>query len=148
VHLRSVALGGVEREPAESAADIEQALARLEAELATDVIELALLRGVEVFFEVGEVGARVDEPAVEEGGEELRSAVVVVRDGGAVALPRMQRSPVGGRCAPRSRPLAGSASRRTASRRRSPAPRSRMRSESASETTASTSPSTSKSPCT
>src|SRR6185312_5734657 len=41
--LRSIVLGGVHNQSAPSAADIEQALARLQPELAANVVELLLL---------------------------------------------------------------------------------------------------------
>jgi len=71
VHLRAVPSGAVERERTEPAANAEQALARREAELAAEEVELALLRRVEVVPGSREVCARVHEPAVEERREEL-----------------------------------------------------------------------------
>src|SRR5581483_1862703 len=64
---------------APAAADVEEPLARTEAELPADEVELCELRVRERLRLVGEVGARVDHPLVEEEREELvRERVVVV----------------------------------------------------------------------
>jgi hypothetical protein len=49
--------GGVDQQRAPAAADVEQALALLERELAADQVELALLRGLERVIRGGEVRA-------------------------------------------------------------------------------------------
>src|SRR6185437_4992910 len=56
----------VHDERAPPAADVEQALARLEAELSANEVELGALRFVERVRRLGEVGARVNHAFVEE----------------------------------------------------------------------------------
>ncbi len=75
----------------------------LEAQLAADQVELGELGGVEIHPGSLEVGARVDHPIVEEEAVEVARHVVVVADGLAVALLRVEPPPQAGRTA-RGRP--------------------------------------------
>jgi len=67
-----------QRPPA--AADIEEAFARLEAELAADQIELGLLRLIERVIRLGEVGAGVDHAPIEPETIESVTDIVVIAD--------------------------------------------------------------------
>jgi hypothetical protein len=69
-----------EDERAPAAPDVEQALARPEAQLGEDVVELLLLGALEIVGLVLEVSAGVDHVAVEEERVELVRDVVVVLD--------------------------------------------------------------------
>src|SRR5207237_215502 len=62
--LDAVALGGELHEPAPTAADVQQALARSQPQLAADQVQFLLLRGVQVVVRRPEIGAGVDHPAV------------------------------------------------------------------------------------
>src|SRR6185437_10420748 len=75
----------VDDERAPPAADVEQALARREAQLSADEIELGTLRFVERVRGFGEIGAGVDHAFVEEELVEVVPDVVVIMDGGAIA---------------------------------------------------------------
>jgi hypothetical protein len=79
----------VHHQPAPAAADVQQPLAGLQAQLAADVVQLALLRGVQVVVGRLEVGARIDHAPVEPQRVEVVRDVVMVGDGRAVALDRM-----------------------------------------------------------
>ena len=85
----AVVLGGVQEQRPPAAADVEQALARLEPQLAADDLELALLRGLERLVGRREVRARVDEARPEEAAVERVRDVVVVVDHGTVARERV-----------------------------------------------------------
>src|SRR6185312_9235666 len=61
----AVALGGEAQQPAPAAADIEQPLFRPELQLAADVIELLLLRRVDIFPAALEIAAGIDHAAIE-----------------------------------------------------------------------------------
>src|SRR5439155_1469993 len=80
----AVALGGPYDEAPPAAADVEEALARREAQLAAHEVELVLLRLVEVAVGSAVVGARVDHPLIEEERVEVVRDVVVEADGAAV----------------------------------------------------------------
>ena len=80
---RAVAFGGVGEEAPPPAANVEHAVARLQAELAADEVELGLLHRVKGVG-LGPVAARVDQAAVEHGLEEVVAEVVV-------ALPDLER---------------------------------------------------------
>ena len=101
----AVALGGVDGERAPAAADVEHALAALEAELLAHELELGLLRRLEVGRAAREDRARVGHRRAEEEAEELGRHVVVVADGARVALDRVEaalRLELGGRRAGRA----------------------------------------------
>ena len=85
--VHAVVLGGVQRQRAPAAADVEQPLAGLQAELAADQIELVALRvGERVVRGVARpVGAGVRHPRVEHERVEVVGQVVVVGDRRAVA---------------------------------------------------------------
>ncbi len=90
VRVHAVVLGGVEDEPAPAAADVEEALAGREAQLAADVVELRDLRVVERLRFVLEVRARVHHALVEPHAVERVADVVVVRDVAAVGAALVQ----------------------------------------------------------
>ena len=79
-----------EDQPAPAAADVEEALARLEPQLAADVVELLRLRDVERVVLAAEVRARVHHALVEPQPVERVADVVVVRDVRAVGAPLVQ----------------------------------------------------------
>ena len=91
-HPGAVVLGGVQRERAPAAADVEQPCAGAQPELAAHQLELVVLgvlervRGVVV----GPERTGVRHPAVQEQGVEVVGQVVVVRDGVGVAAPAVQ----------------------------------------------------------
>ena len=76
-----------QRPPA--AADVQEALARAQAQLAADQVQLLLLGLVERRLRAGEIGARVDHVAIEPEPVEVVADVVVVADRLAVARPRV-----------------------------------------------------------
>jgi len=110
VHLRlaqvdpggvdSVVLRGVDHQPAPPAADVQQALAGLQAQLAADVLELGRLRRVQVVGLAPEVGAGVGHRLPQEQGVEVVTDIVVVGDGGPVAAAGMARALQAGRLPP------------------------------------------------
>jgi hypothetical protein len=75
----------VAREAAPAAADVEDAVALLQAELRADQLELGLLRLLERGRAAREDRAAVGHRRVEEQGEELGRQVVVVADRAAIA---------------------------------------------------------------
>ena len=77
-HLRAVAAGRVQREPAPARADLQQALARLQLQAPADAVELGELRLVQRGAGALEDRRRVHHRLVEEAREE-RVAEVVVR---------------------------------------------------------------------
>jgi hypothetical protein len=79
----------MDRERAPAAADVEQPLARLQAELRADELELGLLRLLERLRAARPDGARVRHRLAEEEREEVVRDVVVVRDGAPVARDRV-----------------------------------------------------------
>ena len=104
----------IDADPTVAAADIEQPLASLQHELAQDVIELLLLRGIEIFAAVLEIGAGINPVRVQPQCVKVICAFIMVADGVAVALavvapglgrtaPAM-RGPPGGRFSPRRNP--------------------------------------------
>ncbi|KAF1858522.1 hypothetical protein Lal_00015039 [Lupinus albus] len=101
--------GRADHERAPAAADVEQRLARLHADLGEDVVDLLLLGRREVFVAVLEIGARVHHGRVEEQAVELVGDVVVVADGFRILLARVRRDEAQGRAgdAARARRLAG-----------------------------------------
>ena len=88
-----IALRGVEQERAPAAADVEEALARRESQLAADVVELLHLRCVESVGSGTEISARVDEIRVEPHGVERIGHVVVVTDVRAIAAALVSPKP-------------------------------------------------------
>ena len=76
----AIMLRRVDQHRAPAAADVEQRLAGLQAQLAADVVELVELRLVDVVGEILEVSAAVDHPLVEEEPVELVRNVVVMGD--------------------------------------------------------------------
>src|SRR6185312_2429612 len=93
----AVILGGEFEKTAPAAADVEQPLARTQSELLADMVELLLLRGVDILVAALEIGAGIDHPAPEPEGEELVRYVVVIanplrvrRPGVRPAQPRQQ----------------------------------------------------------
>jgi hypothetical protein len=66
-------------------------LARLQADLAQDVVDLLELGGGQVFVAVLEIGAGIHHGRVEEGAVELVGDVVVVADRLGVLLARVRR---------------------------------------------------------
>ena len=90
--LDAVAGGGVGREAAPAAADVEDPLAGLERQLRADHLELRLLRLLERRRAPREDRAAVGHRLVEEEREELGRQVVVVADRAGVALLRPARA--------------------------------------------------------
>ncbi|MDH6189218.1 hypothetical protein M2168_002250 [Streptomyces sp. CZ24] len=96
--LDAVLAGGVQRHRAPAAADVEQAHAGGEAELAADQVELVALGALQGGV-VLPVGARVDHGGAEDPLVEVVADVVVVADGLAVAalgVPAAEAAPDGG----------------------------------------------------
>ena len=83
----AVALGGPEQQPAPTAADVEETLARRQPELPADMVELLRLRGVQRVVVAAEVRARVHHALVEPQPVERVADVVVVLDVLAVRAP-------------------------------------------------------------
>ena len=71
-------------EAAPARADVEQAVAGLQAQLAADHLELVALGGCDVVLPIREIGARIDHLGVEKEGIELVREVVVKLDEGLV----------------------------------------------------------------
>jgi hypothetical protein len=84
-HLGAVAGGGVDRKASPPASHVEHALARLQAELSADQLELLLLGLLQGPGAAGEDRAAVGHGAIEEQGEELVRDVVVVADRAGIA---------------------------------------------------------------
>jgi hypothetical protein len=80
----------MEEEPAPAAADVEQTFARMQAELAADVVQLLELRRVDGVGVGVEIRARIHHPLVEPDPVERVGDVVVMRDVAAVAAVLMQ----------------------------------------------------------
>ena len=76
----AVVLGGMDQHRAPAAADVEQPLARLQPQLAADMVELVGLRLVDAVGEIGEIAAAVDHAFVEEEPVEIVRDVVVMLD--------------------------------------------------------------------
>ena len=76
----AVMLGRVDQHGAPAAADVEQRLAGLQAQLAADMVELVELRLVDPVREILEVAAAVDHALVEEEPVEVVRNIVVVGD--------------------------------------------------------------------
>jgi hypothetical protein len=86
-----VLAGGVDREATPTRADLQQMVFGAKAQALADARQLCQLRFLEARSPRREVGARIDHPLVEEGGEEVVAEVVV---GGDVLLrsrPRVLR---------------------------------------------------------
>src|SRR6185369_6799455 len=80
VRFHAIPLGGMEKKRTPAAPDVEKAVARLQTELAADVINLAGLRGIERRVLGPEVGTAVDELPVEPQPVERIGDVVVIAD--------------------------------------------------------------------
>ena len=98
VRPHAVVLGGPQQQAAPAGADVEEALALAQHQLAADVVELGLLRLASGIAGVAEVGARIDAPRVEpERVEVVRDVVVKLHLVGiglgpvAQARPRQSR---------------------------------------------------------
>lgn len=96
---------GQARQAAPATADIQQLLARLQAQLATQVAKLGQLRGGEVFPAGFEIGAGIDHFRIQPEPVEVVGQVVVVMDGlgvgGLVMTLPDRRARRRGRRAPR-----------------------------------------------
>ena len=76
----AVVLRRIDQHRAPAAADVEQAFARLQPQLAADMVELVGLRLVDAVGEIREVAAAVDHALVEEEPVEIVRNVVVMLD--------------------------------------------------------------------
>ena len=76
----AIVLGGMDQHRAPAAADVEQPVARLQPELAADMVELVCLRLVDAIGEIREVAAAVDHALVEEEPVEGVRNIVVMLD--------------------------------------------------------------------
>src|SRR5207249_7136208 len=85
--------GRVHEQAPPAAADVEQASSLAQAQLLAEMIELALLRGVDVLLGAAEVAARVDHLLAEPQLEELVAEVVVDGDVPTGLLERMRAPP-------------------------------------------------------
>ena len=90
--VHAVLARGVDRERAPAAADVEHPLARLQAELRADELELGPLRLLERRRAARPDRARVRHRLVQEQREVLVGEVVVVRDRALVAQDRVARA--------------------------------------------------------
>ena len=70
--------GGVTDERAPAAADVEQAISRLQAQLAADHGELVVLRSRQIAVPVAEIGAAVDHLGIEKERIERVGKIIVV----------------------------------------------------------------------
>ena len=100
----AVVLGRVQDQPAPAAADVEEAFAGAQTQLAADQVELGELRVLQRVAGVAEVGARVDHARVEPEPVEVVADVVVMLDRVAVEPCGMARWLDGSAFAPRPRP--------------------------------------------
>ncbi len=87
--LRAKPLRRTQHQCAPATANVEQALARLQADLAQDVVDLFHLRFVQRLVAVFEIGARIHHALTEPLGVERVGHVVVVLDRLAVARARV-----------------------------------------------------------
>src|SRR6185437_10510770 len=76
----AIALRRPDQQAAPAAADIEKPLARLELKLATDMVELLLLRRVDILRPGVEIGAGIDHLPVEPESVELIGHIVMMAD--------------------------------------------------------------------
>ena len=86
-----VVLGGPDGEATPAAADVEERLVGLEAELAADEVHLVFLRLLELAVGLAVVGAGVEHERVEEERVEIVGYVVVVGDG--LGVPPLRALP-------------------------------------------------------
>ena len=86
---RAVLLRRAQYQRTPAAADVEQCLPRLQADLGEDVVDLLQLRFVERFVAVLEVGAGIDHVLVQPQLVEVVGDVVVVLDRFLVAFLRV-----------------------------------------------------------
>ena len=105
----AIVLGRMNQQGAPAAADVEKALALLEAQLAADHVQLVVLRLVDVVVPAIEIGAGIQHPLVEEEAVEIVRDVVVELDrslgraAGAGARAALGRRPRRLPAAPRQR---------------------------------------------
>jgi len=108
-HPDSVVLGGVDGQRTPAAAHIEQPLARLEAELAADQLELGALRIGQRGGARGPAGAGIGHAGVQDELVERGGQVVAAGDHGLVAGPAVQAAAdaelAAGRCGRRAEEL-------------------------------------------
>ncbi len=90
--LRAELLRRAQHQRAPAAADVEQALARLQLDLAQDVVDLLHLRLVQCLVAVLEVGAGIDYVLVQPLAVEGVGDVVVVLDGLGIGLARVSEA--------------------------------------------------------
>ena len=88
----SGSFGGAQDQRAPAAADVEQALVRLQVVLAQHVVQLLNLRFFQAVRMVLEVGARINHVLVQPKPVEIVRNVVVVGDGLGIHLPRVVRA--------------------------------------------------------
>lgn len=82
--VRAKVLGRAQHQGAPATTDVQQPLARLQADLGEDVVQLLALGGGQVLVAVLEVGAGIDHALVQPEPVEVVGDVVVVLDGFAV----------------------------------------------------------------
>ena len=85
----AVVPGRPARQAGPAAADVEQLLARLEAQLAADPVQLLFLGGFQRRVVVGEIGAGVDHLRIQEDGVEVVADIIVELDEVLVAAARL-----------------------------------------------------------
>jgi len=85
--------GSVENQSSPAATYVEKTISGTEAQFSTDVVELGDLRGVEAGGGRREVSTGVDHARVKPKRVKVIREIVVVGDGTAVAIARVQRAP-------------------------------------------------------
>ena len=110
-HPAAVLAGRVDRQAAPARADLQQVVAGTEAQPPADALQLLQLRLLQARALAREVGAGIDHPLVEEGGEEVVAEVVVGGDVAPRPAPGCSRGRAGASGA------AGARGRATAPRR-------------------------------
>ncbi|MDT4861222.1 hypothetical protein FQZ97_958190 [compost metagenome] len=86
IHLDAELASGETRQATPTAADIQQAFARLQTQLAAQMAHLGLLRLIQVFCASLEIGAGIDHLPVQPQRVEVIRDVVVVADGRSVGV--------------------------------------------------------------
>ena len=84
VCLHAIVLSGIDDQRAPTAADIQQTLPRLQAQLAAKVLELLFLGRLQVVIRCSKVGAGVDHTFIQPERIEFVGAVVVMVGGLAI----------------------------------------------------------------
>src|SRR5579884_1853677 len=82
-------LRSVHHQASPTTAEVEEALARAQSQLAANIIELAFLGYIQIVIRCGEVGTTVDHIRVEPEFKKLVGLVVVVTDSLPVTLLRV-----------------------------------------------------------